>query len=368
VTAADRQPRDRGCGRRRRVRPDMGGVSADGKTLSLTGRAFEENAPVQAGARATRGDQADAGRAAPESDSGRSSDTAVGMLRPTARYERSLTQRRRASRPPASRRARARGARSAAFAFATAATLALAALVALPSGAGGRRAPSAPATPKHTQRTITAQRERVAADRVETPRRPAAAIRVPLVRQALRNNCETAALSMLLAAANVSVSQLELQRRLPRSGPLDPIPSRDGGLPIWGDPDRGFVGRAAGGGTSGGFGVYQEPIRQLAGRYGVDLRDLSGAAPTAVFRALRSGHPVMVWVGLSEGPYKSWRTPSGRRITVNFGEHTVVLTGLRGDTLQLNDPLTGTRATWTRAQFVKLWNRLGRRALTIAGA
>ncbi len=187
----------------------------------------------------------------------------------------------------------------------------------------------------------------------------AATISLPLVKQAFRDNCETAALSMLLAAANVRVSQFELQRRLPRSGPLDPIAAAGGGLPRWGDPDRGFVGRV----TGGGFGVYQRPIQKLALRYGVALTDLTGATPATIFAQLLAGRPVMVWVGLSEGPYRSWQTPSGRRITVNFGEHTVVLTGLRGDSVQLNDPLTGTRTSWTRFQFVWLWNRLGRRAL-----
>ncbi|MGI8440956.1 MAG: hypothetical protein ACR2NV_12345, partial [Thermoleophilaceae bacterium] len=72
----------------------------------------------------------------------------------------------------------------------------------------------------------------------------------------------------------------------------------------------------------------------------------------------------MVWVGLTDGPYKTWRTPRGDRVTGNFGEHTVVLTGLRGDTLELNDPLVGRRTTWTRDEFEQMWQRLGRRAIS----
>jgi uncharacterized protein YvpB len=71
----------------------------------------------------------------------------------------------------------------------------------------------------------------------------------------------------------------------------------------------------------------------------------------------------MVWVGLSEGPYGRWRTPEGKTIGVNFGEHAVVLTGIRGKVVSLNDPLDGQRRTWTRAKFEHLWARLGRRAL-----
>ena len=184
---------------------------------------------------------------------------------------------------------------------------------------------------------------------------------VPLVRQAYRNNCETASLSMLLASVGVPVDQRTLQRLVRRSGPLDPIVSEDGTW-IWGDPASGFVGRPEGGGTAGGFGVYQGPIRALAARYGVRLTDLSGRR-ASVFAQLTRGRPVMAWIGLSRGPYRSWRTPQGKRITVNFGEHVVVLTRLRGDSISVNDPLTGSRLVWTRAQFLAKWRLLGRRAL-----
>jgi uncharacterized protein YvpB len=200
--------------------------------------------------------------------------------------------------------------------------------------------------------------------RVAVPERPASAsIELEVVKQAFRNNCETAALSMLLDAHGVRASQLRLQRELPRSAPLDSKLDPAGGLPTWGDPDRGFVGRVGGGGTNGGYGVYEAPIRRLAQRYGVRLADLSAAPASGIYGRLLSGHPVMVWVGLTEGPYETWRSPQGRRITGNFGEHTVVLTGIRGQELTVNDPLKGVRTTWTRDHFRELWERLGRRAL-----
>jgi len=186
---------------------------------------------------------------------------------------------------------------------------------------------------------------------------------VPLFRQVFRNNCETAALSMLLASAGVRVDQRTLQRALPRSGPLDPIVASDGTW-TWGSPDDGFVGRVAGGGTAGGFGVYQGPIRRLAGRYGVQLVDLSRRDVGTIVARLRQGRPVMSWIGLSEGPYKRWQTPAGRPIGVNFGEHTVVLTGLGTDGMILvNDPLTGKRLRWSVSGYEAKWNLLGRRAL-----
>jgi uncharacterized protein YvpB len=210
------------------------------------------------------------------------------------------------------------------------------------------------------------QRLREGGGQVRLPERAiAASARLPIVKQAFRNNCETAALSMLLTARGVRVSQLRLQRELPRSGPLDPRPDPRGGFPTWGDPHRGFVGRVNGGGSSGGYGVYERPIRDLARRHGVATTDLSHAPVARIYRRLLSGRPVMVWVGLSEGPVETWRTPDGRRVIGNFGEHTVVLTGMTGSDLAVNDPLTGTRTTWGRDYFHELWKRLGRRALTV---
>lgn len=185
---------------------------------------------------------------------------------------------------------------------------------------------------------------------------------VPLYKQAYRNNCETAALSMLLGSAGVRVGQRKLQRELPRSGPLDPIVAADGTW-TWGAPDEGFVGRVEGGGSAGGFGVYQGPIRRLATRYNVHLTDLSRKNIGTIVARLRQGRPVMSWIGLSEGPYRRWRTPTGRPISVNFGEHAVVLTGISNGMILVNDPLTGTRLRWTVDEYAAKWELLGRRAL-----
>jgi uncharacterized protein YvpB len=185
------------------------------------------------------------------------------------------------------------------------------------------------------------------------------------VRQVLHNDCESTALSMLLAAAGVRVGQLRLQARLPRSGPLDPEPVAGSELFRWGDPERGFVGRPAGGGTEGGFGVYEPPIRALAARYGVRLVDLHGRSVAGVRAAVLAGHPVLTWVGLAAGPYLSWLTPSGRKITVNLDEHAIVLVGAGPGYVLVNNPLTGRRERWSEELFSYRWKLLGRRALEL---
>ena len=71
----------------------------------------------------------------------------------------------------------------------------------------------------------------------------------------------------------------------------------------------------------------------------------------------------MAWVAISEGPFASWHSPAGKAITVNYGEHAVVLTGVKGSEVIVNDPLSGQRLTWSKNQFESMWDSLDRRAL-----
>lgn len=200
---------------------------------------------------------------------------------------------------------------------------------------------------------------------VDVPRENVAArIGAPVIAQKLRNNCESAALSILLATQGVEVDQLTLQRQLPRSGPADPDDT--GPTRVWGDPERGYVGRVRGGGIAGGFGVYEGPVAKLATRHGVATDDLTGATVDEIRKRILTGRPVMVWIGLSAGPYGEWLSPSGRRVEVNFGEHTLVLTGVDElGRLEVVNPLEGTRERLDPQTFEGLWQRLDRRALAV---
>ncbi len=94
------------------------------------------------------------------------------------------------------------------------------------------------------------------------------------------------------------------------------------------------------------------------------MTDLTGAPPRRVYAAILAGHPVIAWVALSAGPYASWTSPAGRQIEVNYGEHAVTLTGVDAGSVRLNDPLSGRRLTWSKAQFEQMWAGLGHRALS----
>jgi uncharacterized protein YvpB len=211
-----------------------------------------------------------------------------------------------------------------------------------------------------------ALRERLAGagGSVTVPERAVASrISTPVVQQRFQNNCETAALSMLLASQGVERDQAKLQEEVAHDGPLDPR-TGPGGEMVWGDPERGFVGRVEGGGTAGGYGVYEQPILDLARRY-VEPVDLSGKGPGAVYEKLLEGRPVFTWIGLQDGPYETWTSPAGEEVTANYGEHTVLLVGIEDDRVLVNDPLDGTRKWWTKSQFEQMFERLDSRAISV---
>jgi uncharacterized protein YvpB len=105
-------------------------------------------------------------------------------------------------------------------------------------------------------------------------------------------------------------------------------------------------------------------VAAIAARNGKRVEDISGSGPAAVYRKLLEGRAVMTWVGLQDGPYGTWRSPEGRNVRVNFGEHTVVLFGVRRDgSLRVMNPLSGAREVWTKQVFETMFARLDRRAL-----
>lgn len=203
------------------------------------------------------------------------------------------------------------------------------------------------------------------AQNVAVPERAVASrISTPVVQQQFQNNCETAALSMLLASRGRPRDQVSLQREVRQDGPLDPRTGAEGEM-VWGDPEVGYVGRVDGGGTAGGFGVYEQPILALARRW-TDPVDLSGQPASAIYDQLLEGRAVLAWIGLQDGPYETWSTPNGGEVTVNYGEHTVLLVGIQGDRLLVNDPLDGQRKWWTKEEFELMYERLDRRAISTA--
>lgn len=192
---------------------------------------------------------------------------------------------------------------------------------------------------------------------------PETALNVPFHRQEHALSCEIAALKMALNYHGQMVSENELLRDLP----FDTLSSRSPGN-VWGDPDKGFVGDIDGKSPNGGYGVYEDPIVNLALRYR-DAKKMENAALFDVLTKVAGGNPVIVWGFLASGKDVSWRTKDGKYVKAVFGEHTRVVTGFSGTpanpiTITLLDPIYG-KIRMSAKGFEGNWARLGNKAVVV---
>lgn len=199
----------------------------------------------------------------------------------------------------------------------------------------------------------------------ENANQPAPTVRlaVPYHRQEHSLSCEVAALKMVLGYYGERVSEADLIAQLPMA---DPGPRRPGN--VWGDPDLGFVGDIDGRIPNGGYGVYEAPIVELAGRYR-SAEAITGVALQDLLTEVDAGRPVIVWGTLGTGRDISWTTPLGKPVQAVYGEHTRVVIGFSGTPQQpkrifLHDPIYGT-ITMTKEKFLADWKLLGNRAVVV---
>lgn len=193
--------------------------------------------------------------------------------------------------------------------------------------------------------------------------RPDVLLDVPFHRQEHSLSCEIAALKMALNYHGQMVSESELLKDLPFST-LSPRSSGN----VWGDPDKGFVGDIDGKSPNGGYGVYENPIVNLALRYR-DAKKMENADMADVLTEVENGNPVIIWGFLASGKDISWRTKDGKYVKAVFGEHTRVVTGFSGTpatpvTITLLDPIYG-KIRMSAKGFEGNWARLGNRAVVI---
>lgn len=186
------------------------------------------------------------------------------------------------------------------------------------------------------------------------PRVNEVSLHLPVIKQAYRNNCETAALSMALRGA---ASQRALQAAIPQALPLDP--QQGAGGTVWGDPDAGFVGRVEG----GGFGVFERPLVRVGARYDPGIAPVRATSFEGVLDRVRAGQPVVAWTGLGSSAPWTWTTAGGRVIDADRSHHTVVIAGVGPNGVTIHDPWTGSASVVSRGSLAAGWERLGRRAV-----
>ena len=185
-----------------------------------------------------------------------------------------------------------------------------------------------------------------------------ATINVPIYQQAMVLDCETAALRMGLATFGHYYSDSSLfayenpDTRAPIMGPNHTVLQ-------WGDPYTNFVGQVNGSDTTPtGYGVYWPVILAIArahGRPGASGGE--GYAPSTVYSALSSGHPVEVWVETYWGRPRlgTWTAWDGRKVRYSLIEHAVTLSGVSQTQVRVNDPLHGTQYWISKGLFEANW-------------
>jgi uncharacterized protein YvpB len=189
---------------------------------------------------------------------------------------------------------------------------------------------------------------------------------VPLHRQQHPLSCEAAALEMAMASLGVNVSEDDLLANLAR----DPTPRSlmpDGSV-TWGDPEQGFVGDWDGTFGVDGYGVYEQPVAELARHFGFAASSaLHGSDPAQLYAAVRDGDPVVVWMPY-DGQVRgrgAWTTPAGEEVDYVVTEHAVALAGVDEAGVVFADPYTGTLQRMRYATFEAAIAELDNRAVIV---
>lgn len=191
-------------------------------------------------------------------------------------------------------------------------------------------------------------------------------IDAPLYSQIMNLDCETAALQMGLATFGHRFTQTELfALEVPDTRPAMAGPNNT--VREWGDPFIDFVGDVNGLETNlTGYGVYYPVILEIVRTHGMpDAVGADGVAPPSVYHAIAAGHPVQVWINTSfvRSPQGTWTAWDGRAIPYTLHEHSVLLTGVSQNSVQVNDPLHGTQYWVGKATFETSWNYFGNQAV-----
>jgi uncharacterized protein YvpB len=195
-----------------------------------------------------------------------------------------------------------------------------------------------------------------AAPRAWAPAPGYVTIPVPVYRQTRNLNCETAAMQMGLAYYGHYYSQdslfayenADLRRAQWINGTLH-----------WGDPYTNFVGDVNGSESAlTGYGVYYPVILSIARSHGVpNAYGGEGFSPATIYAELAAGHPVQIWMEArwSRPAVRTWTAWDGRTIRYSLAEHSVILTGVSGTSVRVNDDQFGSQYWVSKWTFETSW-------------
>jgi uncharacterized protein YvpB len=193
-------------------------------------------------------------------------------------------------------------------------------------------------------------------------------IAMPVYKQTMALDCETAALQMGLAALGHNYTQdtlFALEPQDTRQPVLDPNNGKK--VLQWGNPYTHFVGRVNGSDLGPtGYGIYYPVILSIAQSHGAPSSTGSeGVTAAQVYAALAKGHPVLVWVETGwenarsagyTGVWTSWPDTGSKKISYSLIEHVVSLSGVSATQVRVNDPWkSGSQYWFGKAAFEASW-------------
>lgn len=191
----------------------------------------------------------------------------------------------------------------------------------------------------------------------------------PLINQMpeLPRGCEVTSLAMLLQDAGVNADKMTLAKEIKR----DPTPMKNqNGKTYFGNPHTGFVGDMYSFETPG-YGVYNEPIFELAERYlPGKVENITGESFDSVINKIKDDKTVWIITNstfdvLGEEEFRTWETPDGP-LEITYREHSVLVTGFDENYIYFNDPLTGIKNNKSnKAAFIAAWEQMGKQAISL---
>ncbi len=182
----------------------------------------------------------------------------------------------------------------------------------------------------------------------------------------LFRGCEVTSLAMLLNYKGVPVDKMELAKKIKK----EPFTIRENGKVYRGNPHKGFVGDIYSEKNKNGYGVYNEPIYELANEYLKDrVINLTGVDFNDLYYYINQNCPVWIitnsrYSPLSSSHFSYFNTKEGK-VKITYKEHSVLITGYDEKYIYYNDPmLPGYTRKQPKNNFIKAWEQMGSQAIT----
>lgn len=182
---------------------------------------------------------------------------------------------------------------------------------------------------------------------------PVKKLNAPQYYQQYAQSCEASSVRMALAYKGIHIGN---DMTIVKKFGYNPHPY-DKMHNVWDDPQLQFVGDINGSQAKmTGWGVYAGPVANAIQGYGRGAIVQYGVSTGFVANQIYAGNPVVLWgVWNESATQKSWKTPTGRKVTGPIPMHVRLVVGVKGKAsspigFYINDPINGT-LYWTAAEL-----------------